>query len=69
MNTKHDNALAARPALNELLAALGFEAMAQAVMMEDELSRIIKYVRVVINKSRPEYQLELVRHFRSLNLY
>jgi len=42
-------------ALSELLAALGFDAMAREVKTEEDLQRLRYYARIIVKQS-PEYR-------------
>lgn len=55
-------------AMSELLAALGFEAMAADVKGEFDNSRLGRYARVIVKNSPRDKQLGLTNHFRMLRL-
>ena len=55
-------------ALSDLLAALGFEAMAADALGETEHERLCRYARVILKASPPEKKRALVRRFVMLRL-
>lgn len=53
-------------ALSELLAALGFEAMAREVKTEEDLERLRRYARIIVKQSPENVRHQLVLRFRML---
>ena len=55
-------------ALSDLLAALGFDAMARECATETEHSRLQRYARVILKQSAPEHRQALHSRFVMLRL-
>jgi len=55
--------------MSAILAALGFEAMAQNVIGESDGERLGKYAHVIIRNSPQAKKAELLRLFNSQNIY
>lgn len=55
-------------AISELLAALGFEAMARDVLNENDAERLSRYARIVIKNSPQAVRYTLVNSFRQLRV-
>jgi len=51
-------------AMSELLAALGFEAMAREVKSEEELDRLRQYARIIVKQSPANLKMQLANQFR-----
>lgn len=66
MNNAKGNEM--QKAMSEVLAALGFEAMARDVLSETENERLARYARVCIRNSREPQRSQLVRLFRAAKL-
>jgi len=51
-------------AMSELLAALGFDAMAREVKAEQDVERLRQYARIIVKQSKPEFKMALANRFR-----
>lgn len=55
-------------ALSQLLAALGFDAMAREVKTETDKTTLGKYARIIIRTSPQDKKMALTSRFKALNL-
>lgn len=56
-------------AMAAVLKSLGFEAMSESVIGENDGERLGRYARVIVRNSHPSKKAELLAMFRSQNIY
>ena len=54
--------------MSQLLAALGFDAMAREVKTEQDTERLSRYARVIVKQSPQAQKLALANQFRMAGL-